>query len=239
MSRVLVTGPVERIGEWCRAARAAGWEAVEFPLLDVVPRDVDPRDVLGDAPKFDWICVTSANALPFVERALAQYPSLADAAFACVGETTSSRLSELGHSTAFDPGRSAQQLAALVAARARTGARVLWPRGDRTNELAVELRAQNLEVVDPVVYSTVLRAHVEPPPFDAVFFASPSAVRAWQELHAHAPSARATAIAIGPTTLSALHAETDLGFFDNLSLPEPEPDTFGFVLQHLDPTRNP
>src|SRR4051812_4777768 len=182
MNRVLVTGPVERIGEWCRAARAAGWEAVEFPLLDVVARDVDPREVLGEQAQFDWICVTSANALPFVERALAQFPALGDAAFACVGETTSTRLSEIGYSTAFDASRSAQQLAALVAARARAGARILWPRGDRSNELAVELRAQNLTVLDPVVYSTVLREQTAPSAFDAVLFASPSAVRAWQEL---------------------------------------------------------
>jgi uroporphyrinogen-III synthase len=237
--KVLVTGPVEHIAEWCRAARDAGWEAVEFPLIDVVQLDVDPHDALGADPRFDWICVTSANAIPFVERVLLVYPRLRDAAIACVGDRATARLSKIGHPTAFDPSRDAKQLAALVAARAPAGARVLWPRGDRSDDLAVELRAHGFEVVDPIVYVAKNRPPAEPPKFDAVFFASPSAVRAWQEAHSRRPVGRAVAIAIGRTTFAALLAETDHGFFDILSLPHPEPETFGFVLQHLDPQRNP
>ena len=42
------------------------------------------------------------------------------------------------------------------------------------------------------------------------------------------------AIAIGTTTFDALMAETDMVFFDTISLPEPTPEAFGFVVAHVD-----
>src|SRR5439155_21512882 len=39
--RVLVTGPLESLSEYAQAARAAGWEAVEKPLLRIEPSPFD------------------------------------------------------------------------------------------------------------------------------------------------------------------------------------------------------
>ncbi len=233
MKRVLVTGPVDRRAEYVRAARDAGWEPIDFPLVDVVDKQVSPRDVLGDDPAVDWICVTSSNALPFVERALAEFPILARVTAAAVGERTTDALSRLGCSIAFEASVNAKELADRVLSRSSPESRVLWPHGDRMDELARLLRARGLTVVDPIVYETRTREDREVPAADVVFLASPSAVAAWHEHDAFEGSPR-LAIAIGATTLSALHAEPEARFERLMALAAPTPEAFADALAHVD-----
>lgn len=234
MKRVLVTGPVGRIPEWVRAAGSARWTGIPFPLVDVVPKDVDPADVLGDVPAIDWICVTSANALHFVERALDTHPALATLPAAAVGEHTTSELERLGCTIALAPSTDARELAERVLERTSTASRVLWPHGDRSDELAHALRRGGLTVLDPIVYETRGRSGLEIPPAEAVFFASPSSVDAWHDHSEHGHAAR-LAIAIGATTLAALHAHPEARFERLMVLPEPSTEAFTEALAHVDP----
>ena len=110
--------------------------------------------------------------------------------------------------------------------------RVLWPRGSASDDLAELLRAGMLRVDDPVVYDTVpIERDETPPPSDAVFFASPSAVRSWRSV-SRGETPR-TAIAIGSTTLSAIEVDAASYFSATLSLPEPKPAELTAVLRSL------
>ncbi len=244
--RLLVTGPIESLDEFSRSARASGWDAIEFPLLAVhaSTQHVDlPRDA-----RFDVIAITSRHALPFLEHARATHAALRTVACAVVGERTAIAVEALGFALAFPACASASELALRVHARASAGSRVLWPRGQLSDELARTLRAHGHEVLDPIVYSTQTIDAIAPPPrADAVFFASPSAVRAWHEHGARWSAAQSArdeartpplAIAIGPTTFDALLSETRAEFFDTISLPRPTPEALGAVLAHLDPPRH-
>ncbi|MBL8858715.1 MAG: uroporphyrinogen-III synthase [Planctomycetes bacterium] len=233
MKRVLITGPSTHITEWSEAARSVRWTAIEFPLLAVFDKNTAPVDVLGSTPEIDWICVTSSNALPFIKRALAEFPNLAVIPAAAVGDRTTNELARLGCSIALEPSTDAHELAERVSSRASRSARVLWPHGDRSDEFAHILRGRRLTVVDPIVYESRSRDDLEIPASDVVFFASPSAVGAWHERAATGDGPR-LAIAIGGTTLSALHAETEARFERLMVLPAPTPEAFADALAHVD-----
>jgi len=236
MKRVLVTGPVERLEEYARAAAEAGWEAIEHPLIEIETRSFD-RAEIADA-RFDWICVTSSNAIPYLDSVLEALPDLRSTPCAVVGERTAERVRELGLAVTLGPARDASSLAQVLGSRARSGERALWPRGSQSDDLAVDLRHAGLEVADPVAYASLRSGtSASPPPAEAVFFASPSAVRAWHELEG--AGERRIAIAIGATTFHALHQETAPRFFDTISLPQPSPEALGFVLAHLELENSP
>ncbi len=232
-ARVLITGPVDGADEYARAARDVGWVPVELPLLAIEPKPVDVARIAGES--YDWLCVTSSNALAFLADAARENPRITAVPCAVVGTRSAARVLALGYSLGLDPAIDASKLADAIGAIGPAGARVLWPRGSISSELARALRELDFDVTDPIVYTTrELASRARAPETEAVFFASPSAVRAWFSTAAgESPSAR-TAIAIGRSTFDALLAETEPAFFDTISLPEPTPEAFAFVLQHID-----
>jgi uroporphyrinogen-III synthase len=231
MKRVIVTGPIDRTRDYVEAARSAGWEPVECALLAADPRPFRREELRGE--RFDWICVTSAAALPWLESACTGVPGLRSTPCAAVGERTSSRLAALGLEVALAPATDSADLASTLGARTARGTKVLWPRGSRSDDLGRRLRERGCDVDDPVAYATrALEVAGALPEAEAVFFASPSAVRAWHDLEESAD--RRLAIAIGRTTFDALLQETRAGFRDTISLPQPTPEAFGIVLAHID-----
>jgi uroporphyrinogen-III synthase len=236
MKRVVVTGPVDRLAEYARAARSVGWEAVEYPLLSTEPRRFDRSELSSE--RFDWVCVTSASALPWLEEACRSIEGLRATRGAAVGDRTAERLAALGFTIALAPAADAGELASSLQRAAPRGARVLWPRGSLSADLASSLRDAGCEVESPIAYVTRARTAAERlPEGPAVFFASPSAVRAWNERDLEPE--RRLAIAIGRTTFDAVHQETPARFFDTISLPQPTPEAFGIVLAHLDLETSP
>jgi uroporphyrinogen-III synthase len=160
-------------------------------------------------------------------------PALRTLPCSVVGQRSVGRLRELGFRGEIDWHGSAEVLLAELRASVPRPARVLWPRGDRSDELARELRLAGFEVEDPVAYTNRPRAAAElPPECELVFLASASAVRAWTEACAQHPVRRA--LAIGPATFQALLAEKRLSLFDIISLPEPTSSAFAAALQHID-----
>jgi uroporphyrinogen-III synthase len=231
-ARVLITGPVDGAEDYARAAHNAGWVPIELPMLAIEPKRVDVARIARD--RYDWLCVTSSNALAFLADAAREAPEITGVPCAVVGPRSADRVRALGYTIGLEPANDALALAEALASIGPSGARILWPRGSVSAELARRLRELDFDVTDPVVYTTrELASRASAPETEAVFFASPSAVRAWFSAKSASPSAR-TAIAIGRSTFDALLAETEPAFFDTISLPEPTPEAFGLVLQHLD-----
>lgn len=228
--RIWVTGPVKRLTAWCAAARAAGWEPIAEPLVEIVPAAFDwPLE----HERFDWLCVTSANAMaslaPHVSR-------LAGARVAVVGHATEAALralsTDLPLDVALGPADDVDALARLWEPTLAAGDTVLWPRSDLADEIGRWLRERGATVVDPIAYSNRPRLEVEPPECDAVFFASPSAVHAFAA-NAARPCTH-LGIAIGSTTAAALAAlQLDgperVGRADALA--EPHPDALTRLLR--------
>lgn len=201
--RVLITGPASGLERWAKAAEQVGWQVETLPLVTIVETG---NEVLApDAPLPDWVAITSANALPALARAVEARPELGRRPLVCVGQATAELAMELGLPEPRLPGPGAQNaegLAATLLENASPGERVLWPRGDRAREFGERLEEAGLAVEDPVVYHTTLvQLEREPPPTDAVFFASPSAVSAWR---AEERTSLPAAIAMGWTTYDAL-----------------------------------
>lgn len=235
--RVLVTGPVESLSDYSQAARAAGWEPVELSLLEVELLAVDAQRACTGA--FDAIAITSGNVLPFLADAVRALPALARVPASVVGARTVERARAIGLAVDGTAASDADELARALVADLARGARVLWPHGDQSDELARVVSAHGIHVEAPLVYRVRPARGGEPPSADAVFFASPSAIRAWLARSTRASAAPPVAIAIGRTTHHALLAETALTFFDTISLPMPTPEAFAHVLGHLDPRARP
>ncbi len=225
---LLLTGPIRGAERYAAAARSAGWTPIEAVLLKVANERLDPA--LFD-PVPELLIVTSFSAVASVEPHAA---ALQDAPFATVGDSSALCLEAFGLRPDAPPARSATELARRVLALSPRPARVVWPRGSVSDELARTLRAGGIRVDDPVAYriDPVSKAHLpelaQAP--NAVFFASPSAVTRYRELTQAAPAA---AIAIGPTTESALRAAA---FPAVHALTEPAPNALAAALSSLPPS---
>lgn len=231
---VLVTGPVAGLEEWVGAAGDAGWLATPYPLVAIEPTG-EPLLASGD-PAPTWIALTSSSAVAPLAAAVAEREDLAGVRICCVGDSTARYAAEAGLPTPVIPAPGAQDargLAQTLIEHAQPGERVLWPRGDRAREFGELLEAAGLEVVAPVVYRTVAREPAPlPPSYDAVFFASPSAVATWS---AQERSGAPAAIAIGWTTLEALEPHAHL-FSMVLPLAAPSTSSFQDCLRSFFPS---
>ncbi|MCP3914841.1 MAG: uroporphyrinogen-III synthase [bacterium] len=231
--RVLVTGPVTGLEDWLAVARDVGWEAHALPLVRVVPVDAPELDAV---PLPDWIAVTSSNALGPLVRASATRSELRGVRLAAIGDATAERALQAGLNPVLIPpggGATAAGLARELVAASAEGTRVLWPRGDKAHELGEALRAAGRVVDDPIVYRTEpVAISGAVPEADAVFFASPSAVRSWVS---SAPSLRPAAIAIGWTTYDELLA-SEQHFSTLLPLTEPSTAAFRLALESFFPS---
>ena len=224
--RVVVTGPLNALSGYADAARAQGWEPILFPLLEVRHRIVHLSLEVDRAP--DWICVTSSNVLRCLEE---NRDGLLGVPCATVGWSCSHHLQKLGFTVALDGHPTAASLAEALLGLPERPRLVLWPRGSLSDELGRLLSEGGIEVCQPIVYETNERPDTGPfPECEAVFFASPSAVRAHSRRIARGEPMAEVAISIGPTTLRALQS-SDTHFFPRVvSLDRALPAEFGQVL---------
>lgn len=238
-ARVLVTGPVGELDEWCAAAQGVGWEPLAWPLIVIEELAPDARvaSALAAAPP-EHLCISSAHAVAFLAQLADGLPVLRTLPCSIVGERSVGRLRAQGFRGSIGWHPSAEMLLKELFARRPRPARVLWPRGEKSDELARGLRAAGIETSDPVAYANRPRAAGErPPECELVFFASPSAVQAWAAFAPAQPPRRA--LAIGATTLQALLGGKSLSFCDIIALPEPSSSAFAAALQHIDTSSTP
>lgn len=225
--RVLVTRSREQSGEIVERLESQGAEAIEAPLINIVPPDdFGPLDdACARAGGFDWIVFTSANgATAFMDRLLVgprDVRALAGARLCAVGPGTAARLTRFGLKVDLIPDdhSAAGVVAALKENGSLKGKRVLFAKGDIARDtLPEELRAVGAEVTEVIAYRTVTAesdAHLGiyrellDRRIDAVTFSSASAVRAFVTIYGADQAIdllNHTIVAtIGPVTSDAAH----------------------------------
>ena len=176
--KVAVTGTDERLGE---RLRAEGVDVVSAPLLRIEVIDGPPID----AGRYDWILVTSRNAVgPLLER-LAGRP----ARVAAIGPGTADALHARGVEADFVAERSTQE--GLAEELPSPAGPVLHAAAEGARDvLARELGAELVPL-----YRAVEVESVSFPDADLVVLASASAARALAKLRTDLPC-----VSIGPVT---------------------------------------
>jgi uroporphyrinogen-III synthase len=76
MTQVLVTRPEQDAASWVTSLQSAGWEAIQFPLLDLNPvlGSTDVESVLAKIQSSQAVMFVSANAVRFLASALSAHP---------------------------------------------------------------------------------------------------------------------------------------------------------------------
>ena len=150
--RILVTRPAADAARTAAALRVRGHEAIVAPLLTI---EYFPDAELGDGP-WSAILVTSANAA----RAIAGHKrrdELRRIPVFAVGRQSAQDLRAEGFADVTSADGDVDDLAALVAARLKPPARLLYLAGEeRSGDLAGVLRAKNFAVDTVVVYRVVV-----------------------------------------------------------------------------------
>jgi uroporphyrinogen-III synthase len=201
-----------------------GAEVLLLPTIEIVPpQSYAPLDdALRRAPDFDWLVVTSANAVRVIGERLASLglnaTALAHLRCAAVGHATAESLRELGLVAEVVPERAVgEALAAVLTDRVR-GKRVLLVRAAAARDVVPDaLTAAGASVVIVDAYRTVVPADAaeqaraifsrDPLP-DAVLFTSGSTVIHLLDLLREASIAfpsQVACVSIGPVTSAALH----------------------------------
>lgn len=222
--RVVVTRAAEQCAELRRELEARGSKVIVMPLVTFgPPEDFAPLDAaLGELARFDWIFLTSQNAVrALAERCETLGRRLAEA-------TGPARIAVVGPATEQAAVKAGLKVSRVAAAQHGVGlakelshevqgARVLLPRSDRANPALPEmLRRLGAQVTEVTAYRTLATAGVEREKrrelesgaVDAILLFSPSAVHHLQELLGAARmrelEGRVVYGAIGPVTAAAL-----------------------------------
>lgn len=144
--RVLVTRSREQAGELVDLLESNGAEAIEAPLIKIVPpEDYSSLDAaVAHASSYDWIVFTSANgAQAFMDRlhdAGADARRIGTAKLCAVGPGTAARLKRHGLVVDLVPDdhRAEGVVAALQATGTLKGAKILFPKADIARDVLPE-----------------------------------------------------------------------------------------------------
>lgn len=231
--RICLTGPAseQAAKRWMDAVYTVpGWTPIHMPLVRIVGVGIRSADI-PILPGL--IAVTSQNALPALKKLWDERMDVREAPHAAVGLATARAMRALGVDPIIvgDSDESgAAQLAERIVEATRQGQMVIWPRGDRANDLRERLVLAGRLVNDPIAYRTEdIEGTVLPGHLDSVFFASPSAVKVWVGTSG-AP--RVTAFAIGQTTQAEIAPEY-ARFKTIVRLARPTPKALADALEAL------
>jgi len=162
--RILVTRTAEQAGEFTSLLEADGAQVIESPTIHLVPPESwAPLDgAIEDLPGFDWLILTSVNAVHTFFDRLAEKGldarALAGCRICAVGPKTAEAIRSRGIYPDLIPNDyKAEGVVAAFAAKEMSGRRVLFPRADRARDLIPrELTRMGAEVIDPVVYRNII-----------------------------------------------------------------------------------
>jgi uroporphyrinogen III methyltransferase/synthase len=170
--RVLVTRTRQQAPETCRALEELGAETLAMPTIAIRPPD-DPeplRRAMAELSAYDWVIVTSANAVAPLRQALEEQGldarAFARARLCAIGPGTAAALAELGLRPDLVPeDHRAEGILERLGPAEVGGKRVLLPRAVAAREVLPRQLAERGARVDVVpVYQTGLPepAEVEP-----------------------------------------------------------------------------
>jgi len=238
--RVLLTRPAAGAEAWRGTLEGAGATVLSYPTTEiVVTSELAAIDhALETLALYTGVIFTSATAVRILaERYLArggapfQRPWIA-----AVGTATAASLRRFGFDDLLVASDQRQEGLAALLPPSLSGARILFPQAVGGREHLVEVLGERGATVDVLhLYeSRPLRPLPPLPDFDAVVFASPSALNSFCDVHPPARLAGRAVIVIGPTTASAAR---DRGLTDVAEAPTPSVEGVVSVL-HPNPSRS-
>jgi uroporphyrinogen III methyltransferase/synthase len=223
--RVVVTRAPEQAGELIRELEQIGAEVLILPTVTFAPpSDWEPVDsALSEIGEFDWILLTSQNAVRFLAQRFRELKfdskalQIGKPSIAAVGPATAQASAEAGLRVDYTAQEhSGESLARELNASLRNS-RVLLPRSDRADDrLPRALREWGARVTEVVAYRTAVPEtldgrildRLQQAEVDAIVFASPSAFHNLSDViganELAEISMRVDFAAIGPATARAL-----------------------------------
>jgi uroporphyrinogen III methyltransferase/synthase len=217
--RIVVTRSSAQAGTLHTALAELGADVLEMPALRIEPIGAaELRAALDRTDQYDWIVLTSQNAVAIVWDALRDTGRDARALngrkIACVGRATAEALLARGIAADLVPTRFSGEgvLEAMTPRDDVRGARVLYLAAEGARDVLPEgLRLLDCTVDVVRIYRSVsdgggaepLRAALAEGTVHAVTFASASAVRGYVEAVGPELARRAPAVSIGPVTSAA------------------------------------
>jgi len=224
--RIVVTRSREQAADLVDMLEERGADAIQTPTIRIAPPDdLDGLDrACADAGSFDWIVLTSSNAVDAFFGRLLQRGDVRDlkgVRLCAIGGGTAQRIGRYGLRADLVPDESRAEgvFDALKAAGPLEGTRFLLPRADIAREVLPEqLRESGADVTEVVAYRTLL-AHGDRESdhdvyrmlldrrIDAVTFTSASTVRSFAQMLGEEQAAdllnTTVVAAIGPVTAEA------------------------------------
>ncbi|MEM6351533.1 MAG: uroporphyrinogen-III C-methyltransferase [Cyanobacteria bacterium P01_D01_bin.14] len=225
---LLVTRATGQSSEFTQLLVAQGASVIEMPALEIVPaKDLQPLDAaIGQIASYDWLILTSANAVTFFLDRLRHLGfdlrALAGVNIAVVGRKTAKILNERGLTPDFIPPDYIADALVEHFPVSRRGLKVLFPRVAQGGRplLVKAFREQGAQVDEVAAYDSVCPGAIAPAAFAAlqsdqittVTFASSKTVRHFVQLMAQTfgvgwlERLAGVAIAsIGPQTSATCH----------------------------------
>ena len=203
--RVLLTCSEALLKKAEAFVRDFGGTPVACPLIRLVP-NAEARHELQNMDRYGWILITSPSAVRCLAELSGNTRSLPK--FIVCGPGTAEELKKSqGIVPTLQPAWDFGGAGVLAEAESlrKSGKPILRVRSDKAGAgLAEELRRQGLDVTDLVIYKNERIHYAEFPKFDAVFFASASAVEAYVELWGGDTLVGRLIAAIGKPTMAAL-----------------------------------
>ncbi len=210
---VVVTRAREQSPTLVAGLRAQGAQVLEVPTI-VIAGPADGGAALAAAGvrlregAFEWVALTSTNAVDALFTHLHDARQLADARVAAVGRATAEALRSHGVVADLVPAKAnAEALVAGFPVAPPGGGRVLVPQADRVRPVLTDgLAALGWQIEAVEAYRTV-NTQVPPPLLaralaaDAICFTSGSTVESW--VAAAGPTAPPVVASIGPVTTAA------------------------------------
>ena len=218
--RIVVTRATQQAQSLSEKLRELGADVVELPAIRIARLDLAPlRDAIHRLPAFDWLILTSQNAVSiFWEQLLGEgrdARALAGVKVAAVGPATAGALLEHGITVDVIPDRFVAE-GLLDALRARDdiaqakvlyvtaeGARDVLPRGLRELNAEVTVIEAYRSIPDDEGASRLSKA-LEADRIDLVTFTSGSAVRGFVDAVGSDLAQRVPAASMGEQTSAAL-----------------------------------
>lgn len=154
--RVLVTRPREDFHAFAKLLEVQGAIPIPFPTIEIRPTTETEllKSTLQQLHSFDWLIVTSANAVKVLGDHITNSPMPHSLKLAAVGPKTANALLRRGWRVDFVPEKYVAE-AILLGLGNVTGQHVLLARGDLARpDLPEGIRANGGEVIDLVVYRT-------------------------------------------------------------------------------------
>jgi len=162
--RVIVTRATDQAGEFSDMLTSRGATVLECPTIKLVePASWDELDAaIGELSDFNWLVLTSVNAVRFFFQRLNSLGLDARALGPCkvcaVGPKTAEAIAEYGiRPDLIPPDYRAEAIVSEFAKHDINGQKILFPRADRAREIIPqELEKMGARVTAPVIYRNIL-----------------------------------------------------------------------------------